>query len=165
LPLDPLLHLPDFISITEKDLVQMPFRVIGIIFRVLFAMCKSRVSSWVKAGDNLDHYIHVGAGEYEALMKQMILLNCGYDASSLPALTPSPHTAQVASLFLATISAVSAAAKLLDTGFWMPAPAQLFPGRIFAHFHMSTLLRLTLTSGWWSVGTFSVGGKAHFSNM
>jgi hypothetical protein len=135
LPLDPLLHLPDFISITEKDLVQMPFRVIGIIFRVLFAMCKSRVSCWVKAGDNLDHYIHVGAGEYEALMKQMILLNCGYDASSLPALTPSPHTAQVASLFLATISAVSAAAKLLDTGFWMPAPAQLFPGRIFICLH------------------------------
>ena len=138
LQLDPLLRLPDFISITQKDPVQMPFRVIGIIFRVLFAMCKSRVSSGVKAGDNLDHYIHVGAGEYEALMKQTILLNCGFDASSLPALTPSPHTAQVASLFLATISAVSAAAELLDTGFWMPEPAQLFSGRLFAHFHMST---------------------------
>jgi hypothetical protein len=88
LQLDPLVRLPDCISITEKDPVQMPFRVIGIIFRVLFAMCKSRVSSGVKAGDNLDHYIHVGAGEYEALMKQMIVLNCGFDASSLPALTP-----------------------------------------------------------------------------
>ena len=73
--------------------IQVPYQAIGVIFRVLFLMCESRRREGEKTGDT--EHIQVGACEYEALVKQIVLLNCGVDFSALPAVTPSPHTVQV----------------------------------------------------------------------
>jgi len=110
---DPLIKLPESVTLSEDisntmycaarweththththTHSHMPYRAIGVIFRALFLMCESRRRDRVESGDT--DYIRVGAHEYEALVKQIILLNCGADFSSLPAVTPSPHTVQV----------------------------------------------------------------------
>ena len=45
--------------------------------------------------------------------------------SSLPPVTPSVGTVHVASLFLGTLSALTAAAQLLDLERFVPEPAQV----------------------------------------
>jgi len=104
---DPLIKLPDSVTLsrTQNDVgntkyggggrmeIEVPYRALGVIFRVLFLMCASRRRGGVESGDT--DYIRVGACEYEALVKQIVLLNCGTDLSALHAVTPSPHTVQV----------------------------------------------------------------------
>ena len=134
---DPILNLPEHVTIsndvgTETYCIQrsetlVPYQAIGIIFRVLLLMCEQRREQTKYEEDPEDH-IDVGAFECEALMKQIVLLNCGVDISSLPEILPSPHTAQVAALFLATVSAVTAVSELLDLQEWIPEPARLFSG-------------------------------------
>jgi len=117
---------------------EVPYRVYGVVLRVFLLLFGTRAAAEEAAGGDFESVVHVGAWEYECLKTCMFLLNCGVDVSALPPVTPSAHTVHVASLFLGTVSAVASAAQLLDLDSWIPEPAQLFSGRLFAHVHAET---------------------------
>jgi hypothetical protein len=112
--------------------------VCGTILRVFLLLFGTRAAEEESAGGDFETVIHVGAWEYECLKTCMFLLTCGVDDSALPPITPSAHTVHVASLFLATVSTLTAAAQLLGVETWLPEPAALFSGRLFAHLHMGS---------------------------
>jgi hypothetical protein len=134
---DPILTLPAHMIISndigieacciQRSETLVPYQAIGIIFRVLLLMCENHREQ-TKHDEESAEYIDIGVGECEALMKQIVLLNCGVDISNLPEILPSPHTVQVAALFLATVSAVTELSELLDLQQLIPEPARLFSG-------------------------------------
>lgn len=136
---DALLNVSDTIYVdVNGEFLEIPYRVCGSILRVLLLLAGTRAAAEEAAGGDFENVVHVGAWEYECLKTGMFLLSCGVDTSALPPITPSAHTVQVASLFVATVSSLTAAAQLLDLEGWIPEPARLFSGRLFAHLHTGT---------------------------
>lgn len=136
---DALLNVSDTtLAEVNGEYVEIPYRVCGSLLRVLMLLAGTRAAAEEAAGGDFESVVHVGAWEYECLKTGMFLLSCGVDTSALPPITPSAHTVHVASLFVSTVSNLTAAAQLLDLESWMPEPAQLFSGRLFAHLHTGT---------------------------
>lgn len=136
---DALLNVSDTVLVEVKgEYKEVAYRVYGLILRVFLLLFGTRASAEEAAGGDFESVVHIGVWEYECLKTLMFILCCDVDISHLPPVTPSAHTVHVASLFLGTVSAVTAAAQLLDLDSWMPEPAQIYSGRLFAHLHAGT---------------------------